>query len=198
MKGSDILGQLEIGVPGHHNVLNALAAVATAHELEVPFEKIADSLREFRGVVRRFEIKGTVDDIMVIDDYAHHPTEILATLNTAKNYYNRRVIAVFQPHLFSRTRQFYREFAQALQIADEAYVVDIYPAREEPIEGVNSEMISAFAREKGLKPIGYLGSWDEAADQIIEKARPGDMIINIGAGSIYRINPIILQKLKER
>ncbi len=198
MNKGEMLGYLDIRVPGRHNVLNALAATATAIELEIPFEIVADSLREFGGVVRRFEIKGLVDDIMVVDDYAHHPTELKATLSTAKDYYDRRVIAVFQPHLYSRTRQFYREFAEVLQLADMAFVVDIYPAREKPLPGVTSKMIAEWAEEKKMKKIGYLGAWERAVDKIVGLARPGDMIINIGAGSIYRINPIILQKLSER
>ncbi len=198
MKRDEIFGEVEICVPGRHNVLNALAATATAAELEIPFETIADSLQEFGGVVRRFEIKGVVDDIMVVDDYAHHPTELIATLSTAKNYYDRRVIAVFQPHLYSRTDRFYREFADALQLADLAFVVDLYPAREKPIPGVTSELISDWAQKSGLKKIEYLGKWEDAADKIVSLVHQGDMIINIGAGSIYRINPIILKKLKDR
>ncbi len=123
------LGGIILNVPGKHNIMNAIASVAATSELEIPFDIITDSLHKFRGVGRRFEIKSIVNNIMVVDDYAHHPTEVIATLDTAKASYNRRVIAVFQPHLFSRTRQFYKEFAEALHRADTAFLCDIYPAR---------------------------------------------------------------------
>ncbi len=170
--------------------------MAAATELEIDFDIIADSLSGFRGVNRRFEIKAVIDDIMVVDDYAHHPTEIIATLKTARSSYRRRVLVVFQPHLYSRTRQFYREFAEALMLADLCLLVDIYPAREEPIEGVTSELIARYAAERGYNGVRYIGPLEKARDEIVKIARPGDIIITIGAGSITRVNPEIVRGLK--
>ena len=197
-KNGENQGQIIMHVPGRYNAQNALAAVTAAMELDVPFEKIADSLLDFRGVTRRFEIKSTVDNIIVVDDYAHHPTEIIATLSAAKDSYNRRVIAVFQPHLYSRTRQFYREFTEALNIADIVFLVDIYPAREEPIEGVTSEMISQYALQKGYDQVQYIGAKENAVEEVLKVAKSGDMVITVGAGSIYRINPEIVRGLENR
>jgi len=193
----NLLGDIILGVPGLHNVVNALAAVAAAHELEVPFLHIADALREFRGVSRRFEIVGEVNDIILIDDYAHHPTELKATLKTARDSYDRRLIAVFQPHLYSRTRQFYREFAEVLAGADKCVLTDIYPAREEPIEGVTSEMIKAEAERQGKGDFTYVGTKDNAPEVIAKIARPGDIIMLIGAGSITHIKFPVLELLKK-
>jgi UDP-N-acetylmuramate--alanine ligase len=196
-KRGELLGKIVLNVPGEHNVKNALAAVTAAYELEVPFAAIAKALKKYKGVNRLFEIKSTVNDIMVVDDYAHHPTELTATLMTAKKSYNRRVIVVFQPHLFSRTKQFYREFAEALSQADLCFLVDIYPAREEPIEGVTSELIARYAREKNYDNVNYVGSKENAIEEVVKIARPGDMIITAGAGSITHINQDIIRGLKD-
>jgi len=192
----DRLGRISLGVIGDHNVLNALAAAAAALELDVDFDTVAESLKTFRGVDRRFEVKAVIDDIMVVDDYAHHPTEIIATLDSAKKAYGRRVIAVFQPHLFSRTQLFYREFAEALRRADLCLLVDIYPAREKPIPGVTAEMIAHYAGERGYDNITYIGPKENASRRVLDEARAGDMIITIGAGSITRVNPEIIEGLK--
>lgn len=197
-KSGEKLGDFSLNVPGKHNILNALASIAATAELEIPSEIIVDSLRQFRGVGRRFEIKGIVNNIMVIDDYAHHPTEVIATLETAKSSYNRRVIAVFQPHLFSRTKQFYKEFAEALHRADFAFLADIYPARERPMVGVTSEMILAHAVKQGYDNIKFIGPKENAVEEVLKIARSGDMIITIGAGSITRINPEIITRLENK
>lgn len=198
LKRGDRLDKIILHVPGRHNVLNALASVAAASELEIPFETIADSLMGFRGVERRFEIKDIIDDVMVVDDYAHHPTEIQATLETARSSYKRRIIAVFQPHLFSRTKQFYQEFAEVLHLADIAFLTDIYPAREKPMEGVTSELIVRTAKKKGYENIRYVGAKENAVKEVLSMVRAGDMVITIGAGSITRINPEIVKGLKGR
>jgi len=191
------LGDIRLAVPGKHNVRNALAALAAVMELEVPFDAAADSLSKFRGVGRRFEIKAVVDDIMVVDDYAHHPTEITATIETAKTY-GRRVIVIYQPHLFSRTLQFYKEFAEVLHHADLVLLTDIYPAREKPIEGVTAGMIEEYAKEKGFDNIRFIGEKENAVCEIAETSRPGDMIITVGAGSITLLSPQIVKTLEER
>ncbi len=193
----DLLGEVILRVPGRHNVSNALAAVAATRELDVPFEAIADALRSFRGVGRRFEIIGEAAGVLVIDDYAHHPTEIKATLTAARDIYpERRIIAVFQPHLFSRTQQFLGEFAQALSLAAKCILTDIYPARELPIEGVTSECIRQEALRRKIGDFDYVGTKDNAIDAILKIARTGDVVILIGAGSITYLRHTLLERLK--
>lgn len=197
-KRTEKLGTIILRVPGRHNVLNALAAVAATMELEIPFEKIADALLAFRGVVRRFEIKKMINDILVVDDYAHHPTEVTATLQTARECYQRRVVAVFQPHLFSRTQRFYKELAEALRLADIALVLDIHPAREKPIAGVTAKLITDYAKEQGYDMIRYIGGREGAAAEVLKIAQAGDIVITIGAGSVYHVNPEIVKGLEIR
>ncbi len=191
-----LLGDVTLNVPGRHNISNALAAISATMELEVPFEKAAEALAQFGGVQRRFEIKGTINDILVVDDYAHHPTEIEATLETAKTF-NRRVIVIYQPHLFSRTERFYKDFADALGLADIALLVDIYPAREKPIPGVTSEMIEKTAKEKGYDKIKYIGAKENCLDEIAKISQPGDMVITMGAGTITLMAPALLERLSK-
>jgi UDP-N-acetylmuramate--alanine ligase len=193
----DLLGELILRVPGRHNVANALAATAAATELDIPFATIADALRGFTGVGRRFELIGEVNGITVIDDYAHHPTEITATLRTAKDVYKRRVIAVFQPHLFSRTRDFLVDFAKSLSAADHVVLTDIYPAREEPIPGVTSDSIRKEAEKLGFTQFEYVGTKEHAIEAVARAARPGDMVITIGAGSITHIKKQIVERLQK-
>ncbi|RKX27983.1 MAG: UDP-N-acetylmuramate--L-alanine ligase [Candidatus Zixiibacteriota bacterium] len=192
----DLLGEIVLRVPGRHNVANALAAVAACRELDVPFETIADGLRTFSGVSRRFEIVAEINDIMVVDDYAHHPTEIAATLNAAREVYDRRLIVIYQPHLFSRTRDFADELAEALALADKCLLADIYPAREKPIEGVTSQLIVDKAQAKGIGDFKYIGPRENAADEIATVAKPRDMVIIMGAGSITLIKHEVMDRLR--
>ena len=177
------LGVIHLKVPGEHNVLNALASVALGIEMNIPFHDIAAGLESYRGVRRRFDIKGEANGIMVVDDYAHHPTEVRVTLKSAKNGWNRRIIGVFQPHLYSRTRAFYQEFAIALMETDILVVTDVFPAREEPIEGVNGKMVADFAKNSGHKNVFYIENLEKKLDNICQS---NDMIITIGAGNIWR------------
>ncbi len=193
----ELLGKVTLQVPGKHNIANALAAIATCCELDVPFTAIAEGLYAFTGVGRRFEIVGTVNDIMVVDDYAHHPTEIIATLQAAKEVYQRRVIVVYQPHLYSRTRDFVNQFAEALSLADVCLLVDIYPAREKPIEGVTSELIMRQAHRRKIGNFRYIGGKENAPDEVAQLAQPGDIVITMGAGSITRVKEAIIRKLEE-
>lgn len=193
----DLLGQVILRVPGRHNVANALAAIAAASELEVSFETIADALRDFRGVSRRFETIGEVNNIRVIDDYAHHPTEIAATLKTARTETKGRLIAVFQPHLYSRTQFFLKEFAEVLSLADNVILTDIYPAREEPIPGVTSDTVREKAVELGYRHFQYVGTKENAVPQAVKLAQPGDLVLIVGAGSITHIKQMVLEALKE-
>ncbi|MDD5426315.1 MAG: UDP-N-acetylmuramate--L-alanine ligase [candidate division Zixibacteria bacterium] len=192
----ELLGEIILNIPGRHNVANALAATAVANELQIPFVTIAEALRAFRGVGRRFEIIGEVNNIMVVDDYAHHPTELAATLATARGY-NRRIIVVFQPHLFSRTQYFVHEFAEVLARADKCILTDIYPAREEPIEGVTSLLIKNEAARLGKGDFNYVGVKDNAVEAIAQTARPGDMVLLVGAGSITHIKSLVMNRLQK-
>ena len=196
MRREDLLGELRLQVPGRHNVANALAATAAATELEIPFETIADALAGFTGVARRFERIGEVNGITVIDDYAHHPTEIKATLDTAREMFPGRVIAVFQPHLYSRTRDFLGDFARVLASADHCILTDIYPAREAPLPGVTSEAIKVEAEKQGARNMIYVGVKENAIDKVHELAKPGDVVLTIGAGSITHIRKAILERLR--
>ncbi len=198
LRRGEILGDVRMRIPGEHNIKNAAAAIVAASELEIDFEKIARSLSDYSGVNRRFQITGQVNNILLVDDYAHHPTEIKATLETAQTSYNRRIIVVFQPHLYSRTKQFYREFAESLKLADRCFLVDIYPAREKPVESVTSELISSHAAALGQNNIDYVGDKTNAIEAVLKYAKPGDMIITMGAGSVTLLNPAILKELKQK
>ncbi len=179
-------GPAELRVPGEHNVRNALGAIAAASRLGLPAEAAIEALRQFRGVGRRFELLGTLDDALVIDDYAHHPTEVAATLAAARRGWpDRRIIAIFQPHLYSRTRDFMADFARALASADVIIVADIYAAREDPIEGVRAEDLVVRIRE--LSPdrdVRFIAQRDDIPDAVRALARPGDLILTLGAGDI--------------
>lgn len=191
----ELLGETRLNVPGRHNVANALAAVAAACELEVPFTTSAAALAGFRGVSRRFEVIGEAGGVLVIDDYAHHPTELLAVIKTARETYHRRLIVVFQPHLFTRTRDFIDDFAAVLAEADHCILTDIYPAREEPIPGITSKLIKEKAAARGATNFSYVGVKENALDEIERLARPGDLVMTIGAGSITHIRRQILERL---
>jgi UDP-N-acetylmuramate--alanine ligase len=180
------IGKIELAVPGEHNVKNSLAAVAVGLELEVPFEQIVLGLQDFIGVKRRFQIICERRGIMVVDDYAHHHSEIKATLSAAKAGFNRRIIAIFQPHLYSRTRDFYIEFGTAFEQADILFVLPIYPAREEPIPGISSELIVQSARSAGHQEAYYISDRSQLSDLLQRKIRSEDMVITMGAGDVWR------------
>ncbi len=193
------LGRIQLRIPGEHNVLNSLAAIGVGLELDIPFEKIKAGLEKFTGVNRRFEIKAVVNDIMVVDDYAHHPTEIEATLRGARTGWpGRRIVAVFQPHLYSRTRDFYKEFARAFFEADVLVVTDVYPAREEPIPGVDGNLIADTARTLGHREVHYVQNKDELPNFLLDLVRPGDMVITIGAGNIWKVGEALIPLLQEK
>ena len=180
------LGVIHLQVPGEHNVLNALASVALGIEMNVPFHDIAAGLESYKGVRRRFDIKGEANGVMVIDDYAHHPTEVRVTLKSARNGWNRRIVGVFQPHLYSRTKAFYQEFAIALMETDILVVTDVFPAREDPIEGINGKMVADFAKNSGHKNVFYIENLENLEKKLDNLCQPNDMIITIGAGNIWR------------
>ena len=179
-------GKVTLNVPGKHNVLNSLAAAAIGFEMGLSAKTIIAGIGSYGGVRRRFEIKGIAGNVMVVDDYAHHPTEVSATLQAARDGWDRRIIAVFQPHLFSRTKSFYKEFAAAFMDSDVLIVTDIYPAREKPIKGVTGKLVFNAARSTGHKNVHYIPDLENlqvALDDIIQE---NDMVITIGAGTIWR------------
>jgi UDP-N-acetylmuramate--alanine ligase len=190
------LGEVELQIPGKHNVQNALAAITVGLELGVPFAKVKAGIEKFTGVFRRWEVKADIGDITVVDDYAHHPTEIKATLAGVKAGWRRRVVCVFQPHLYSRTRDFYDEFGRSFFNADVLIVTDVYPAREEPIQGVSGELIVNAAKEVGHKRADYIADKTKIPAFLMSIKQPGDIIITMGAGDIWRFGEAFIAKLK--
>jgi UDP-N-acetylmuramate--alanine ligase len=193
MKKGQPAGRLRLGVPGEHNISNALAAVAAAEALEVPVKAVEEGLAGFTGTERRFEKKGEIGGVTVIDDYAHHPREIAATLKTAAACPHKQVWCVFQPHTYSRTRAFLEEFAKALCLADQVILADIYPARETDTLGVSSRDIAERIREMGGN-VHYFPSFDEIETFILENCSTGDLLITMGAGDIVKVGERLLGK----
>ena len=181
------LGEVEMMVPGAHNVKNALAVISLGTEMNIDFNTISNGLKQFSGVKRRFEIKGIFDDVMVVDDYAHHPTEVSATLRAIKNGWDRRLVAVFQPHLYSRTQDLYENFARSFLISDVLLVTDVYPAREEPIAGVTGELITNMAKSMGHENVYWVEDKKRLVAAMKALVEPGDLVITMGAGDIWRI-----------
>jgi UDP-N-acetylmuramate--alanine ligase len=191
------LGQCTLGVPGRHNVLNALAAISVALDLEIPFLTIQKALAGFAGVQRRFQVVGQAGTLTVVDDYGHHPVEIRATLAAAKAGFDRRVMVIFQPHRYTRTLHLYQEFLTAFNQADALVVMDIYPAGEAPIPGVSAAELADAIRAHGHRDVTYLGS-DRARviDHVIDISRPGDLLITLGAGDVSQLGPELLRRLE--
>src|SRR6476661_1611018 len=182
-------GEVRLPVPGKHNVLNSLAAIATGLALGATVEAMANGLARFAGVERRFQRLGETGGIAIVDDYAHNPTKVRAALETARVAFpGRRLVAAFQPHLFTRTRDFAREFGESLAVADVVLLTEIYPAREKPIEGVTSGLVADGLRAAG-KSVAWRGERSELADALTGIVRPGDVVVTIGAGDITRTGP---------
>jgi UDP-N-acetylmuramate--alanine ligase len=192
-----LLGECNLQVPGHHNVLNALAAVAVGLDLDVPFVTIQKALTGFAGVQRRFQVRGRAGGVLVVDDYGHHPAEIRATLTAAKAAFDSRVVAVFQPHRYTRTFHLRQDFLTAFNQADVLVVLDIYAAGEKPIPGVTAEDLAEGIRAHGHRQVTYLGS-DRArvVDYLVQITRPGDLMLTLGAGDVGQIGPELLSKLE--
>ena len=197
-KNNKKIGIVSLNVPGEHNVLNSLAAAAIGFEMGLNIESIIKGLKSYGGVRRRFEIKGIKNDIMVVDDYAHHPTEVSATLQAARDGWDRRIIAVFQPHLYSRTKDFHKEFAAAFMNSDILVITDIYPARELPIKGVNGELVYNSARSIGHKNVHYVPNIENIKECLDGLVKSNDMIITIGAGTIWRFGQAYFEHLKKQ
>ena len=192
------LGEFTLHVPGVHNVLNATAAIAVGVGLDIPLDATRTALDQFRGVDRRFQLRGRVAGVSVIDDYGHHPTEIKATLAAAKQCGFHRIHVIFQPHRYTRTRDLIEEFTTAFGDADSLFVLDIYAASEKPIEGISGEILAQRIREKNAKNGRYVSTPAEAVDAAAAVAQDGDMILTLGAGSVSQFGPVILEKLRER
>jgi UDP-N-acetylmuramate--alanine ligase len=190
------LGRLRLRVPGRHNLLNALGAVAVGLEANVRFERIAEALEEFRGADRRFQMRGEERGVMVVDDYGHHPTEIAAVIAAARAGIDRRVIVVFQPHRYSRTSQLLPEFGTSLAAADEVVLTDIYAAGEDPIPGVTVEGVAAAIRAAGRCPVHVVKGLQALPAAVASLVRRGDLVITLGAGSIGTVGDRILDELR--
>jgi UDP-N-acetylmuramate--alanine ligase len=223
-RGAD-LGGFRLHVPGLHNVLNATAAIAVGIGLDIPVAHIREALEHFRGVDRRFQLRGEVGGVAVIDDYGHHPTEIRATLAAARQCGYRKVHVIFQPHRYTRTRDLMDEFSTAFPDADSLFVLDIYPASEQPIEGITGEALTRRIGEKsagapsfpdvgkggdlevappfsrslreGGHTVRYVSSFDGAVSAATSVAQPGDMILTLGAGSVSQVGPMLLEMLQQ-
>ena len=196
--GTTTLGTLTLAVPGRHSVQNALAAVAVGLELDVPFARIAAALAEFRGAERRFEHRGVVNGITVIDDYGHHPTEIAAVLAAARAANPPRIVVAFQPHRYTRTRDLMAEFGAALAAADEVVLTDIYAASEDPIAGVTIEALAAAVNRARPTPVHVVPNIADLAGRVADLARPGDLVITLGAGSIGGVATALVAELHGR
>lgn len=181
------LGEVRIGVPGMHNVVDSLAAAAVAFEMGVGYDAIAEALQDFHGAGRRFEILFDDGKTMVVDDYAHHPSEIKATLSAARGAYNKRITAVFQPHLYSRTKIFQADFADALALADEVIIAPIYAAREQPMEGVSSETLVSLMKKNGFGNVRFAQEKDSIARDLAGSIGEGDLVLVLGAGDIRQV-----------
>ncbi|MDE1160967.1 MAG: UDP-N-acetylmuramate--L-alanine ligase [Acidobacteriaceae bacterium] len=191
-----VLGPFTLSVPGKHNILNATAAVAVGVQLGIAPEKIAAGLESFRGVDRRFQTKGVERGVTVVDDYGHHPTEVKATLAAARSCGFGRVLVLFQPHRYTRTRDLMDDFAGAFGDADAVQVLDIYAASEQPIEGISGETLAAAIRQAGGGRVTYADSVALAVERLVADARPGDCILTLGAGSVSQAGPVLLDALK--
>jgi UDP-N-acetylmuramate--alanine ligase len=191
------LGEFQVSVPGRHNILNATAAIAVGLELEVKPELIRDGLASFRGVDRRFQLRGQENGITVVDDYGHHPTEIRATLAAARACNYQRIHVIFQPHRYTRTQALMDDFAKAFHQADHVYLLDIYAASEKAIEGVTSQALAERLRGFGHRSVEYCGTAENAVRSVLEKAREGDLVLTLGAGNVWQAGDRFLAAVKD-
>ena len=194
---SNVLGEIHLNMPGLHNISNSLAAISVGLELEIPFGKIKEALEAFQGVHRRFEIIGEINGVLVVDDYAHNPGKLKATFNAARNSFNRRIVAVFQPHRYQRVKHLAEEFSRSFYQTDVLIVTDIYGAGEKPIEGVTAESLVAAIIEHGHKNVIYIPDKDQIADYLSDNiVQPDDIVITVGAGDIWVVGRQLLTKLQ--
>ncbi len=196
LRRGESLGEIEVRMPGMHNVLNALATVAVADELQVPLDVVRASLREFGGVQRRFTIVGEHDGITVVDDYGHHPAEVEATLEAAVQAYGRRVVVAFQPHRYTRTRDCFDDLTRCFNRADVVFLTDVYPAGEKPIEGASSAHLAEAMRAHGHRDVTHVPKLQDLVPALRTRLRPGDVVFTQGAGDITRIGRELLDALR--
>ena len=190
------IGRLKIRMPGLHNVYNSLATLATAFELDVPFKTVQETLCDFSGIQRRFQIKGEKKGILIVDDYGHHPVEIMATLKAARSGWERRIVAVFQPHRYTRTQALFHEFLTAFNDANILILTDIYPAGEDRIEGVGAKALVEGIREYGHKDVTYIPDKKEIVDHLLRIVTRGDLVITLGAGDIWQVCDELVRRLE--
>lgn len=186
VSGKDRIARVTLNVPGRHNIANGLAAIAMSLELDIGIEVASESLSNFHGVRRRFEVKGKINGTWVVDDYAHHPREIEVTLESARNGWGGRIVAIFQPHLFSRTLKLKDRFATSFNEADQVIITDVYPSREAPIPGVTGKLIYDAIRDHGHRSVTYIKDKEDIAGYLMKHTQKGDLVITIGAGDIYK------------
>jgi UDP-N-acetylmuramate--alanine ligase len=189
------VGRLSLRMPGLHNVYNALATVATAFELDIPFKTIQETLQDFGGIQRRFQIKAEKQGILIVDDYGHHPVEIKATLRAARTGWQRRIVVVFQPHRYTRTQTLFHDFLTAFYDADVLILTDIYPAGEDRIEGVEAKKLYEGIRDYGHKDVAYLADKKEIVSHLLQILKPGDLVITLGAGDIWQVSEELVKRL---
>ena len=193
----NVLGEIRLRLAGEHNISNALAAISTTLELGVSFQVIQKAISGFTGIERRFEKKGEAKGVLVIDDYGHHPTEVEVTLKAARSGWKGRIIAVFQPHLYSRTRFFADRFGKSFQDADRLIVTDVYPSREDPVEGITGEIIAQKAKKAGHPDVLYISNKEEISESLAGMVKSGDLVITIGAGDVNKVGEQLLKILKK-
>ncbi|WP_031513424.1 UDP-N-acetylmuramate--L-alanine ligase [Desulfofalx alkaliphila] len=197
-RGEGFIGRLELGIPGQHNLLNALAVTAMAMHIGIDFDTVAQSLKDFRGAHRRYEVLGEVSGVKVVDDYAHHPTEVKATLKAARQAHPGRIIGVFQPHRYTRTKHLYQQFGKAFEDADIVVINNIYSAGEQPLEGVSAQLIVDAVKNNTGAEVIYIEDLGDVSEYLLNIARPGDIILTMGAGNIWTSGTELVKKLEER
>jgi UDP-N-acetylmuramate--alanine ligase len=186
---------VRLKLPGRHSATNALAAVAMAHELEIPFVQVKEALGAFTGIHRRFEVKGEPAGILVIDDYGHHPAEVRATIGAIRDSWKRPLTVIFQPHRFTRTRDLFDEFLTAFEGADRLVLTEIYAAGEDPIPGTNGEALYQAIKRKGHIDVEFVSDKNQIVPGLIGKLEPGDIALTLGAGDIYRVGEALVEAL---
>ena len=191
-----ILGEVHLKMPGHHNISNSLAAMAVGLQLDVPFDQAREAIESFQGVHRRFEIIGEVNDIIVVDDYAHNPAKLKATFSAVRQSYNRRIVAIFQPHRYQRVKHLAEEFSRSFYQTDVLIVSSIYGAGEAPVEGVTAEKLARAIQAHGHRNVNYIPNKDEIVDALVQLVQPNDIVITVGAGDIWQVGRALLKELR--
>jgi UDP-N-acetylmuramate--alanine ligase len=192
------LGEIHVGIPGDHYAQNALATVAVGLELDIPFEMIKEGIETFKGVGRRFEVKGRVGGVLIVDDYGHHPTEVAATIRAAAQHIGKAPIVIFQPHRYSRTQALAKEFATCFDEAKRVFITEIYPAGELPISGISANTIISRVKKSGNVQVEFAPSLEAVVEMVSRSVEDGDVVLTLGAGDVYKVCELLLNRLKER